>query len=173
MSSTLELIAIGKVVGVFGISGEMKIASMTHSIDRFTQGLSILIGPGDTTKEYRSIQSVRMKAPHLLIRLEGITTRTEAEHYVGHFLFVDRDHRIQLPPRTWFISDIIGMVVTDDQGAEIGTVTDVLTLPAHHVYVVQQGDHEILIPAIPDVVLDVDIEHKKIIIHMPDGLLEL
>lgn len=173
MSDTRDLVAIGKIIGVSGIDGEMKIAPMTHSIERFTPGLMVWIGPDDTTQDYGSINKVRMKGPHLLINMKEIPTRTEAERCVGHFLFVDADHRVQLPPRTWFISDIIGMTVNDEHGMTIGIITDVLRLPANHVYVVRQGEKEILIPAIPDVVLNVDLEGRTMVIHVLDGLLEL
>jgi 16S rRNA processing protein RimM len=157
--SRIDLIAIGKIVGVFGIRGEMKIAPMTYSVDRFTEGLTVRIGRDET--------------PGLVIHCEGIETRSEAERCVGHFLFVDRDHRITLPPQTWFISDIIGMTVTDENGATIGSITDVLQLPGHHVYVIRQGKREILIPAVPSVIQSVDVERRLMVIHVLDGLLEI
>ncbi len=173
MSAKQDLVAIGKIVGVFGINGEVKIAPMTHSLKRFTQGMTVWIGSDDTAENCRSIQKIRVKGSYILVLIEGIGTRTEAKRSVGHFLFVDRDHRIELPPRTWFISDIIGMKVTDEQGMMIGIITDVLMLPAHHVYVVHRGKREVLIPAIPSVVQNVDLEQRMMVIHVPDGLLEI
>lgn len=169
----IELVAIGKIIGVFGIRGEMKIAPMTYSVERFTRGLPVWIGPDETADQCRSITKIRMKGSDLVIQCEGIETRSEAERYVGDYLFVDREHRITLPPRTWFISDIIGLTVTDERGTPIGIITDVLPLPAHHVYVVHQGNREFLIPAIPSVVQHVDIEKRLMVIHVLDGLLEI
>jgi 16S rRNA processing protein RimM len=171
--SRIDLIAIGKIVGVFGIRGEMKIAPMTYSVDRFTEGLTVRIGRDETAEQCRSIKKIRMHGPGLVIHCEGIETRSEAERCVGHFLFVDRDHRITLPPQTWFISDIIGMTVTDENGATIGSITDVLQLPGHHVYVIRQGKREILIPAVPSVIQSVDVERRLMVIHVLDGLLEI
>lgn len=173
MSPNRDLVAIGKIIGAFGINGEMKIAPMTYSIQRFTQRMTVWVGSNETAENRRSIQKIRMNGPHLLIHIEGIETRSEAKRCVGQFLFVERDHRVKLPPRTWFISDIIGMTVSDEQGVAIGVITDVLTLPAHHVYVVRQGKREILIPAIPSVVQNVDLEHRMMVIHALEGLLEL
>ena len=173
LKSRIDFVAIGKIIGLFGIRGELKIAPMTCSVDRFTPGLTVWIGPDETTEHQRSIKHVRRKGSDLVIQCEGIETRNEAEHCVGHFLFVDREHRISLPPGTWFISDIIGLTVTDEHGSPIGTITDVLQLPAHHVYVIHQGKREILIPAIPSVVQRVDLEHRSMVIHVLDGLLDI
>jgi 16S rRNA processing protein RimM len=151
----------------------MKIAPMTYSAERFTEGLTVWIGRDETAEQCRSIIKIRMHGSGLVIQCEGIETRSEAERYVGHFLFVDKEHRITLPPQTWFISDIIGMTVTDEDDATIGSITDVLQLPAHHVYVIQQGKREILIPAIPSVIQSVDIERRVMVIHVLDGLLEI
>jgi 16S rRNA processing protein RimM len=151
----------------------MKIAPMTYSAERFTEGLTVWIGRDETAEQYRLIKKIRMQGSGLVIQCEGIETRSEAERCIGNFLFVDREHRITLPPRTWFISDIIGMTVTDEDGATIGSITDVLQLPAHHVYVIQQGKREILIPAVPSVIQSVDIERRLMVIHVLDGLLEI
>jgi 16S rRNA processing protein RimM len=171
--SRIELIAIGRIIGVFGIHGEMKIIPMTYSTDRFTKGMTVWIGSDDTTDHRRKIAKVRTQGTGIVIHCEGIETRNDAERCVGNYLFIDKDHRITLPPRTWFISDIIGMTVTDDKGTPIGSITDVLQLPAHHVYVLRQGEREILIPAIPSVILSVDIERRLMVIHVLDGLLEI
>ena len=173
MNEVPDLVAIGKIVGVFGIAGEMKIAPMTSSPDRFTRGLRVWIGPDPTTRTRTSISEVRIKGKHIVIRLEGIATREEAEKHKQEYLLVDQTERVRLPANSWFISDIIGLEVVDEDGTAIGTISDVLQLPAHHVYAIRQGKKEILIPAIPSVVLKVDLTERKMIVHLMEGLLDL
>jgi 16S rRNA processing protein RimM len=116
---------------------------------------------------------VTSKGSHLIIAVEGLDSRTDVDHRAGFFLFVDRKDRIKLPPRTWFITDIIGMTVIDEQGVSIGIISDVLALPANHVYVVHRDQREVLIPAIPNVVRDVDVGRRTMVVRLPEGLLEL
>ncbi len=173
MSEQKNLVAIGKIVGGFGLEGLMKIAPLTHSAERFTVGLDVWVGSNEAVRMKTKIRVVRTHGSTLLIGVEGIASRTEVDSVKDGFLFVDGEDRIELPERTWFINDIVGISVSDEEGNELGVVADVLFLPAHHVYVVRRKGREILLPAVADVVRSVDTARRTMVVRIPDGLLDV
>ncbi len=173
MSEQQNLVAIGTIVGGFGLDGMMKVMPLTHSMERFTRGLEVWVGAGDRSPARMTIREVRTRGSVLIVGIDGIRTRTEVDSLTGSHLFVDGEHRVALPERTWFIDDIVGMTVVDEQGSTIGIISDVLTLPAQHVYVVRRQGREVLIPAVAEIVRRVDIAGRTMTVRMPDGLLDV
>ncbi len=168
-----DVVAIGYIAGVFGIHGGLKVEPMTYSLERFRTGLHVLIGRDGIHGTECVIESARPHAPHVIVQLAGIDSRDACEGLVKNYLYAEEAGHEELPPRTWFISDIVGMTVFSEAGENIGTITEVLPFPANHVYVVVRGNREILIPATPEVVRDVDVGRRRMTIHVLDGLLEL
>jgi 16S rRNA processing protein RimM len=173
MGTHSDVVAIGYIAGVFGVRGEVKIEPMTYSIERFEEGLQVWIGTGPDAATLCTIETVRPQPPHVIVRFLGIDTRDACEVLVKKYMFAETPGRTALPPRTWFISDIVGLTVFSEAGEQIGTISAVLPMPANHVYVVVHGNREILIPAIREVVREVDLERRRMTIHVLDGLLDL
>ena len=91
---------------------------------------------------------------------------------VGHFLFVEEAARKQLAPGEFFVDDIIGMAVCDPQKKMLGVLRDVVSYPAHDVYVVKTGRGEVMVPAVRDIVRGVDVKNRTITIDPPEGLFD-
>lgn len=166
------MIAVGKISKSVGVEGEMKVALLTDSADRFRRLKSVWIGSGEeAASEYR-LESVRVTASAIVLQLGGIHTRTEADEKRGQYVFVADKEKIRPKKGSYFIHEIIGMNVVDEAGTQIGIVTEVMQLPAHDVWVVHSGEKEVLIPAIKEVVRSVNLGRKTITIRPMEGMLD-
>lgn len=169
-----DLYAIGRIRKCSGVKGELVVESMTPNAHRFSQLDRVFIG--HDAREVRlnavCIESTRPHRRGIVVKLKGIDDRNRAEEVLGHYLFVLREERITLPPETYFVDDILGLRVEDEDGARIGTVIDVLRLPAHDVYVVKQKGREFWIPSVREIIRSVDLRKRLLKIHVIEGLLE-
>jgi len=167
-------LAVGHIIGVHGLHGELKVELYTDFPERFAAGVKIFLG---SELEEVTIRQVRPHKGHLLLMLNGIDERTAAEALRGLWLFVDEADAIELEEGEYWIHDIIGLQVETDEGSVLGQVTDVLPTGANDVYIIRpaQGvnrDQEILLPAIADVILAVDVAAGTIQVRVPDGLID-
>lgn len=150
---------IGKILKAQGIKGEVKVMPLTDDINRFLLLKNAYIGD-----IRHNVENVRIVGEFAYIKFKDIDTRNDAELLSGIYLSVDREDAVKLPEHTWFIADIIGCSVYIDKKI-IGTVVDVLQNSTVDVYVVSNDKgKEIMFPALKDLLLNVDIENKKIIL---------
>jgi 16S rRNA processing protein RimM len=167
-------LAVGHVVGAHGLRGELKVTPYTDFPERFAPGSSLRLG---TDLEEVTIAAAREHKGNLLVLLEEIADRSEAEACRDLWLFVAEAEAGTLDEGSYWIHDIVGMVIATETGQELGRITDVMTTGANDVYLVRpapgvnQG-RELLLPAIADVVLQVDVPNKRMVVRIPDGLLE-
>ncbi len=168
--NTADLFAVGKVVKAFGIKGDVVIAPMTDSPHRFAALKHAYLGPSESTAQEVSITRAHIESRGVRLKVKGVNDRDAAEHIVGYLLYVDRRHRIKIPRGTYFIHDIIGLNVADEQGRVLGTVREVLRMPAHDVYVVGQDTREVLIPAVKEFILGVDLAERRMTVHLIEGM---
>lgn len=163
-------VEVGKIVNTHGIKGELKVQSHSDFTDiRFQPGETLQI---DTPTETMNVvvKSHRMHKGLHMLTFEGYTNINEVEHLKGSHLFQERDHKdIELGTHEYYYSDIIGCTVFDED-RPIGRVTEIFETGANDVWVVK-GEKEHLIPYIADVVKEVDIENRKIMITPLEGLL--
>jgi 16S rRNA processing protein RimM len=122
--------------------------------------------------EYR-VEYVRVNTHTAIIKLGGINDRTQAEFLRDRILLVREDQIPKPAAGEYFIKDLLGMQVQTQQGESLGILTDVLELPAHDVYQIHNGQQELLIPAISSVVLEIDLNLRRIIVNLPEGLQDL
>ena len=109
----------------------------------------------------------------VILKFKGYDSIDEIEKYKGKDLLITRDLAVKLGPDENFITDLIGLSVVKDDGEELGTLTDVIKTGANDVYEVRMADgKEVLLPAIKECVLNVDLEKGTITVHMMDGLLD-
>jgi 16S rRNA processing protein RimM len=167
-----EKYRIGSIARSFGMKGEVIVNPDTYDINRYFDLRDVYIGHTGTINERHTVESVRMHQERPIIKFDRIDTRSQAEDLAGQTLFVDEKDRIELPDGVIFIHDIIGMKVLSDDASYVGTVRDVLLLPAHNVYVVEASGREILIPAVDAFIESIDIGEKEIRIKPIEGLLE-
>ncbi|MGB2957921.1 MAG: ribosome maturation factor RimM [Bacteroidota bacterium] len=165
-----DLLAVGRIVKAFGIRGEIVVQPMTDSLERFRQLESVLMGKDPGSVRVLEIEEVAVSHRGVRLRIAGITDRTGAEHVVGNFLFVDREHRVRIPRGRFFVHELIGMTVLDEEGQSRGVVRDVLKLPAHDVYVVEHENGEFMIPAVKEFIREISIEQRVLKVNLIDGL---
>jgi 16S rRNA processing protein RimM len=165
---------IGKIVGAHGVKGNLKVYSYAESLSLFEQESSILVV---SAKEFEQIFKIKWIKPHgrvALLSLEGIENRDLAETLIGSELFVKRDRLPKLVDGSYYYFDIIGLAVFTNDEKHIGRVESIIPTGSNDVYVVKDAqkdrDNEILIPAIESVVLEINLEQKRMIVDLPEGL---
>jgi len=166
-------IAVGHIVGVHGLRGEVKVELYTDFPERFAPGETLLMGVDLIEAE---IVGVRPHKQNLLVQFDGVTDRTAAESLRNFWLFVPEADAAELAEGVYWIHDIVGLQVVEEGGRRLGVITDVLTTGANDVYVVRPaagaGASDLLLPAIPEVVRAVDLAQGMMTVHLLPGLLD-
>lgn len=161
---------IGQIVNTFGIKGFLKIKPFTDENSRFEELKTIYVCKKNEMQEVY-IEEVKYQKDMVLLKLKGIDTLEEAEKYKGLFLKIDRKNAKKLPKDTYFIADILGLEVYTDEGELLGKVDDIFKTGSNDVYVVKDElGKQILLPSIPEVLKEIDLENEKITVHLIEGL---
>lgn len=166
-----DYLQIGKIVNIHGIKGEVKVIPLTDDPRRFDE-LEWAYIEKDGMQKCR-IESVKYTKGSVILKIEGIDTPESAAAYRDNYLLVDRDNAVKLPEDTFFVCDLLGSSVVDETGKLLGELRDILQTGSNDVYVVR-GDSgkDILIPALKSVVRSISLEHKRIEVVLPKGLLD-
>jgi 16S rRNA processing protein RimM len=166
------LLAVGQIVKAFGIRGEVIARSYADSPARFLSLSSVHVGPDE--KRTREVRIERVNPEHRGIRLKlaGIDDRTAAEGMRGTFLFVDETQQVRLPEGRFFVHEVVGMTVLDENDRRIGRVREVLKLPAHDVYVIEEHGRESMIPAVKEFLVGIDPVAGVIRVRLIEGMVE-
>ncbi len=169
--SNTEWATIGKIVAPFGIRGELKVFSLTDIPDRFAQLDSIFVGPDHTPRKINAVRPY--KGNMVVIKFAGINDATTAETFRNFDLCIPLDKLATLPPNSYYQHDILGLRVAILNGREIGTIIEIMETGSNDVYVVKGDDKkQILLPAIKDVVKQVDLIRRMMYIEPMAGLLD-
>ena len=157
---------IGKIVNTFGIKGEVKVIPYTDDINQFKKMKNIYVN-----KKVMEIENVRYHKNAIILKLKGIDTMNDAENLRNSTLEIQRTKKI-LPANTYYINDLIGLEVYTDEEKLLGKIKDIYNTGANDIYTVETPEKkEILLPAIKEVIKKIDIENKKIIVHILKGLI--
>lgn len=168
------LITIGRIVGVHGVRGNLKVYSYAESLAVFTPGKEIRVqAAGGRESAYR-IRTAQPHAGKLLLALETVESRSQAEMLVGCDLLIDKQELPEPEPGEYYWSDLIGLLVFAADETCLGRVTAILQTGSNDVYIVkdpaQGAKHEILIPALESVVTEIDLERGIMRVDLPPGL---
>jgi 16S rRNA processing protein RimM len=164
--------AIGIIVKAFGIKGEVIVQPMSHQPGRFRKLARVFVGRSDDSVKETVVEHVAIEKRGVRVKFAVVNDRTAAEKIVGSLLFVDEVDRLRPRKGAYFIHDVVGMRVVDESGKSIGTVKDVLQLPAHDVYVIETHNREIMLPAVKEFVRSIDIEKKIMNVTLIEGMAE-
>lgn len=170
MENTLR---VGVISSTHGVRGEVKVYPTTDDVNRFKLLKEVIL---DTGREQKilEIEHVKFFKNMAILKFKGYDHINDIEIYKGRDLLVTRDKAVKLGPNENFIADLIGLKVVTDEGKEFGTMKDVIQTGANDVYVVNTPEgREVLFPAIPSCVLDVNLDTSTMIVHVLDGLLDL
>lgn len=166
-----DFIIIGKIVSTQGNKGEVKVIPLTDSIDRFDKLTDVFIREGNIEKLLK-INNLKTKKNAVILKFEDIDNIEKAKMIVQSFLKVKRSNAVKLPKDTYFIFDIIGLEVYTNENELLGKVDNIISTGSNDVYVVKnKNKKEILIPAIREIIKNIDVEKKRITINMVDGLI--
>ncbi|SHJ97297.1 ribosome maturation factor RimM [Hespellia stercorisuis] len=166
-----QLLQVGAISSTHGIRGEVKVFPMTDDPKRYQTLKEVIL---DTGKEQLTleIEGVKFFKQFVIVKFKGIDNINDIEKYKGCSLYVHRKDAVKLKKDEYFIADLIGMKVVTDEEEAFGELTDVLETGANEVYVIQTEKYgEVLVPAIRQCILDVDMETNIMRIHLLDGLL--
>lgn len=164
-----DLLQVGVITTTHGIRGEVKVFPTTDDPHRFEVLPSILLDTGKELCELE-IQRVKYFKQFVILKFKDVDDINEIEPYKGKSLYVTRNMAVPLKENEYYIGDLIGMEVFLEDGSFFGTLKDVMETGANDVYIVQTEDREVLIPAIKDCILKVDVEDNKMTIHLLKGL---
>ena len=165
-----EFLEIGQIVNTYGIKGYLKVVPFTDNYERFKDLKKIFIDVKGSLQEF-IIEEVKSNKNVVLLKLKGIDDINVAENYRNYYIKINRDDAVKLPKDTYFVIDLIGIQVVTDDNVLLGNIVDIFKTGANDVYVVKDElGKQKLLPAIDDVIKDVDILNKKMIVHLIEGL---
>ena len=167
----LPNLEIGQIVNTFGIKGMVKVKPFTDDIRRFDELKTVYVEKNSNQTEYE-IEEVKYHKDMVLIKFKGIDKVEQAEMLRNSYLTVSRESVEKLEEGRYYIVDLLGLEVYTDEQILLGTLEDIFNTGSNDIYVVKdkQGK-QILLPAIQDVIKQIDIENKKIIVHLLPGLI--
>jgi len=173
MQSTTEWATIGRIVAPFGIHGEVKVLSLSDIPDRFSH-LTVIYVRRDSTHIAYKIRTVRSyKGDMVVLKLVGIDDVKTAEALRNLDIIIPVQALAELPPDSYYLHDIIGLQVVTLSGQAVGNVIDIISTGSNDVYVVKtQDEREVLIPAVKEIVKQVDLRHQMMYIDPIKGLLD-
>lgn len=166
-----ELLQVGVISSTHGIRGEVKVYPTTDDVNRFKELKNVIL---DTGREQISleIQGVKFFKQFAILKFKGIDTINEIEKYKGKSLWVTRTDALPLGEDEYYIADLLDMKVYLEDSSFFGVLKDVMETGANDVYVIETDDgKEVLVPAIHDCILKVDVENRRMEIHLLEGLL--
>jgi len=165
-----DYLEIGQIVNSYGIKGFFKVVPFTDDLTRFEDLETVFIEYKNKLEEF-TIEEVKYHKNLVLLKVKGIDKIEDTEKYKNCYLKINRENAVKLPDNTYFIIDLIGIEVFDEDEKNLGKIIDVFPTGSNDVYVVKDElGKQILLPAIKSVIKDVDIKNKKMIVHLIEGL---
>ena len=165
-----DLLKVGVITTTHGVRGEVKVFPTTDP-ERFLDLEYVILDAGREMKKLE-IRNVKFFKNLVILKFKGIDNINDIERYKRCPLLVERKDAVELEEDEYFIADMIGIEVVTEDDKPFGTLKDVMETGANDVYVIDTDEHgEVLVPAIRECILDVDIENQKMKIHLMDGLI--
>ncbi len=169
-----DLVAIGKIVGVHGLKGYLKVFSWAESVETYRAATKLIIKDANGNDTCYRIFEIKPHKNQLLLSIKGINTCEQARALTGCKLFIERANLPELEPGVYYWSDIIGLSVFTITDKYLGRIKFVFQTGANDVYVVRSDTDdpikETLIPALESVVQSVDLRRQTMIVDLPEGL---
>lgn len=167
----MKNLEIGQIVNTFGIKGFVKVNPWVNDVTRFDDLKKVYIKIRKSLKELE-IEEVKYHKNQVLLKFNGIETVEQAEMLRNAILEIERCDAISLEEGEYFIADVLESEVYTDEGEKLGIVEDIFNTGSNDIYVVKNElGKSILLPRIKDVFKEIDVENKKIIVHLIAGLI--
>jgi 16S rRNA processing protein RimM len=167
-----DLLQVGAITQPHGIHGEVKVFPATDDVRRFKKLKDVILDTG-REKITLEIEGVKFFKQYAILKFKGFDNINDIEKYKGKCLYVTRENAVKLRRDEYFIADLIGLQVYDEENNYLGVLTNVIETGANDVYEVKFEDgRDVLFPAIKQCILDVDMENRKMKVHIMAGLLD-
>lgn len=162
-----QYLEVGKVTSTHGVMGEVRVQPWADSPEFLCHFKTLYV---DKTHWPIQVERARVHKNMVILKFEGVTDVPSALSMRNAVLYIDRNDA-HLPAGSFFLADLMGLEVRDAQSGQVlGKIADILTLPANNVYVVRGGEREIMIPAVPQFIAEVNVEGGYLSVNMMEGL---
>jgi 16S rRNA processing protein RimM len=169
-----RLVVIGEIARAHGLAGEVRVTPLTDDPERFERVREcVLWDAARDRRETRRITAARRHGAAVLVSLAGCTSVEDAKALVGRLVALPADAALPPGPGRFYPWQLEGCRVLTEDGRQVGEVTGLERSPGHDLWVVKDGAREHLIPAVPEIVIEVDLAARRVVIRPPEGLLEL
>ena len=170
-----DLFQVGVISSMHGVHGEVKVFPTTSDANRYKKLKEVLLDTGKNMNESEMItlklKGVKFFKQFVIVKFEGYDNPNDIEKYKGKPIYVTRENAVKLEKDEYYVADLYDLEVYEDNGELLGVIIDVIETGSNDVYTVRWTDgSELLLPAIKQCILDVDIENKKMTVHVMDGL---
>ncbi|MBC5635939.1 ribosome maturation factor RimM [Ornithinibacillus sp. BX22] len=168
-----KMFTVGKIINTHGIRGDLKVLRVSDFDDRFKVGNLLYLVTNQKVIRELEIDGHRIHKGFDLIHFKGLDNINDVEHFKGSTLKIKESQLTELDENEYYYHEIIGCEVFTTDGDSIGKVKEILAPGANDVWVVKQPKgKDILIPYIEEVVIEIDVDHKRIMIEPMEGLLD-
>ena len=171
MKKSEDYVTVGRLRGPHGLKGEMELTVLTDFPERFQPGAKFILWPPLPQCSELVVDAARQKGRGMIVKFAGIDDRRGAEEISGRELLISAFELTPLPENAYWHHDLLGLRVYTAEGEEIGVITEILSGAANDIYVVE-NERKYLIPAIGDVVKEIDLKAGRMVIEPLPGLLE-
>lgn len=167
----IRFLAIGQVIRPHGVRGELLLETLTEFPEHLADVETVYLGQADAAApQPHPLRRARLHQRDLLIQLADCLDRDAAEAYRGQTVFIRVEQAAPLPPGRYYHHQIIGLTVVTDEGEVLGDIAEILETGANDVYVVAGPSGEILLPALQSVIQLIDLDAKRMTVHLLEGL---
>jgi len=166
-----DLLQVGVITSPHGLKGEVKVFPTTDDVQRFKKLKEVILDTGKESIKLE-IMGVKFFKNLVILKFKGLDDINEVEQYRQKSLLIRREQSAPLKEGEYFITDLIGLQVFTEDGKEFGVLADVMQTGANDVYIIKTLEaKEVLIPAIKDCVLNIDIKKQRMVIYLMPGLI--
>jgi len=165
-----RFLAVGKIVSAVGLRGAVKVLVMTDFPDRFEQGKTVHLGDELVPHQLCSVE-LRKNGQQAVLYFQGCDNRAQADRLRGKLIWIPSEEAMPLPEGRYYLHQVLGLQVETEDGESLGVLNEVLFTGGNDVYIVSDGEREILIPVLEDVILEVNLTTHKVVVRLPEGLL--
>lgn len=165
-----NLLSVGKIIGVHGIQGTLKLYPYVESLSIFKSGHRVVLQAPNGKQDSYAIKKGSPYKNVYRLHLEEINSRDAAENLIGSEIFIERSLLPDLETDEHYWFEIIGLDVFQTDDAYLGKVDSIIQTGSNDVYVVSNQDKETLIPALCSVVVKIDLQNNRMVVNLPEGL---
>lgn len=165
----MEFLEVGKIINTHGLRGDVKVIPWTDMPEDFEE-IPVVYIRKKNDNEQLTVSKIKYQKNNLIVKFKELNDINQAEKYKGLVLYANREDLWELEEGVYYIADLIGLDVYDESG-KIGVLSDVFNTGANDIYEVRrEGKKNLLLPVIDEVVREIDLENKRITVHVMEGL---